>query len=596
MADRDHLEITSIPDAVIVVDRRGEISAANEHAERLFGFEEGKLVGLPVEALVPERYRRRHQQLRGAFLADPGVRPMGSGRELSALRSDGHEFPVEIAIGPAESGACSVAVIRDITALLATRRHLTASEERFAAVAQSLDVHLAVLNQRGEITAINDAWVNFGHDNGAESGTRVGVGADYLAVCRLASDENADAQKALAGIRSVLDGSQALFEMEYPCHGPTTKRWFSMRVTPMPTGALVTHIDVTEPVKVRQELERALAEVTRLKDQLRSEAELLRAELKSEHDFEEIVGTSDALMATLRRVEAAAPTESPVLILGETGTGKELLARAIHERSDRRNRPLVKIDCTTLPSGLVESELFGHQKGAFTGALQSKAGRFELADGGTVFLDEVGELSVELQAKLLQVIQEGEFQRLGSTRSRRTDVRIVAATNRDLKHEVREGRFRSDLYYRLGVFFIESPPLRDRREDIPLLVSYFISKFSPALGKQFSSVEQSSMNALIAYDWPGNVRELQNVIQRAMVLCPDGILRVQDVPGESPDSTHSPERSLNHDLQEVERARILSALRDSGWKIKGEGNAASRLGLKPTTLQSRMKKLGIKRP
>ena len=254
MADRDHLEITSIPDAVIVVDRRGEISAANEHAERLFGFEEGKLVGLPVEALVPERYRRRHQQLRGAFLADPGVRPMGSGRELFALRSDGHEFPVEVAIGLAASGAWIVAVIRDITALLATRRHLTASEERFEAVAQSLDAHLAVLNRQGEITAVNDAWVSFGHDNGAESDTTIGVGADYLGVCRLASGDDLDAQEALAGIRSVLSGLETLFEMEYPCHGPTTKRWYSMRVTPMPAGAVVTHIDVTEPVKVRQEL------------------------------------------------------------------------------------------------------------------------------------------------------------------------------------------------------------------------------------------------------------------------------------------------------------------------------------------------------
>jgi transcriptional regulator with GAF, ATPase, and Fis domain len=272
------------------------------------------------------------------------------------------------------------------------------------------------------------------------------------------------------------------------------------------------------------------------------------------------------------------------------------LARAIHDRSKRRDRPLVKIDCTTLPSGLVESELFGHQKGAFTGAYESKAGRFELADGGTVFLDEVGELSIDVQAKLLRVIQEGEFQRLGSKRVQKTDIRLIAATNRDLRIEIREGRFRSDLYYRLGVFLIESPPLRDRREDIPLLVSYFVAKFSTSVGRRFDSVAQSSMDALMAYDWPGNVRELQNVIERSVVLCPAGTLHVREVFGDSAAWSPASKRSLKHDLQNVERSNILRALGDSGWKVKGEGNAASRLGLKPSTLQSRMKTLGITRP
>jgi transcriptional regulator with GAF, ATPase, and Fis domain len=333
-----------------------------------------------------------------------------------------------------------------------------------------------------------------------------------------------------------------------------------------------------------------------MKNRLESESQLLRAELKSGHDFEEIVGDSEPMMVTLHKVESVASTDSTVLILGETGTGKELLARAIHDRSNRRNRPLVKIDCTTLPSGLVESELFGHQKGAFTGAYESKAGRFEVADGGTVFLDEVGELPIDLQAKLLRVIQERTFQRLGSERAQKTDVRLIAATNRDLRDEMREGRFRSDLYYRLGVFMIESPPLRDRREDIPLLVSYFVAKFSTSVGKRFESVAQSSMDALMAYDWPGNVRELQNVIERSVVLSPAGILHVREVLGDSANSFPASEPSLKHDLQNVERSNILRALRDSRWKVKGEGNAASRLGLKPSTLQSRMKRLGITRP
>jgi PAS domain S-box-containing protein len=580
------------------VGRDGSIVFANKDAERLFGLERRKLVGLSIEALVPERYRQRHQQFRGGFSADPGVRPMGSGRELFALRSDGHEFPVEIAIGPTDSAEYVVAVVRDITASLATREELAASEERFGAVVHSLDSHLAVLNREGEITAVNSAWVDFGHENGSGAKSTIGVGANYLETCRLAADDDPGAQRALAGIRSILDGSQTTFAMDYPCHGPAKKRWFSMRVTPMgsKTGAVVMHTDVTERALEREKLERTLADVRQLKDQLKSESQILRAELKSEHDFEEIIGDSEPMMVTLHKVESVASTDSTVLILGETGTGKELLARAIHDRSKRRDRPLVKIDCTTLPSGLVESELFGHQKGAFTGAYESKAGRFELADGGTVFLDEVGELSIDVQAKLLRVIQEGEFQRLGSKRVQKTDIRLIAATNRDLRIEIREGRFRSDLYYRLGVFLIESPPLRDRREDIPLLVSYFVAKFSTSVGRRFDSVAQSSMDALMAYDWPGNVRELQNVIERSVVLCPAGTLHVREVFGDSAAWSPASKRSLKHDLQNVERSNILRALGDSGWKVKGEGNAASRLGLKPSTLQSRMKTLGITRP
>jgi transcriptional regulator with GAF, ATPase, and Fis domain len=280
-------------------------------------------------------------------------------------------------------------------------------------------------------------------------------------------------------------------------------------------------------------------------------------EINDKHDFEEFVGRSERIVATLRQADQVAKTDSTVLLLGETGTGKELLARAIHARGTRANRPLIKVDCSTLPSGLVESELFGHEKGAFTGAHLAKAGRFELADGGTVFLDEIGELPLELQTKLLRVLEEGVFLPLGSKRERKVDVRVIAATNRDLQGEVREGRFRSDLYYRLSVFPIEIPPLRERREDIPLLVSHLVSRLGARLGKPVKSVARSSMDALVAYDWPGNVRELQNVIERSLILCS----------GE-----------------------------ESGWKIKGPDNAASRLGMKPSTLRSRMTRLGIQRP
>jgi DNA-binding NtrC family response regulator len=310
------------------------------------------------------------------------------------------------------------------------------------------------------------------------------------------------------------------------------------------------------------------------------------------HNFEEIVGASAALREVLKHVEVVAPTESTVLILGETGTGKELIARAIHTISSRSGRAFVKLNCAAIPSGLLESELFGHEKGAFTGAVTQRIGRFELADGGTLFLDEVGEIPLDLQPKLLRVLQEQEFERLGSTRTQRVDVRMVAATNRNLEQMVRDRQFREDLYFRLHVFPIRIPPLRERAGDIPLLVRHYMDKYAQRMNKQIDSVPEKTMAVLCHYAWPGNIRELQNLVERAVIMTPGNVLQIQadELRESSPISS-----TLTGTLEDVERQRILQALQDSGAVIGGPQGAAARLGLKRTTLLSKMQKLGIAR-
>ena len=310
------------------------------------------------------------------------------------------------------------------------------------------------------------------------------------------------------------------------------------------------------------------------------------------HKFGDIVGKSAALRNVLNQVEVVAPTDSTVLLLGETGTGKEVIARAILNVSSRSNRPFVKLNCAAIPSGLLESELFGHEKGAFTGAVSQKIGRFELANGGTLFLDEVGDIPLELQPKLLRVLQEQEFERLGNSRTVRVDVRLIAATNRDLEQMVAEKQFREDLYFRLNVFPIRIPPLRERSEDISLLVQYYVDKYSQRMNKQIDVVPEETMAALCRYSWPGNIRELQNLIERAVIMTPGNVLQIQVSDLQESNRVLS---SMAGTLEDVERQRILQALREAGAVIGGPHGAAVRLGLKRTTLLSKMQKLGIAR-
>jgi transcriptional regulator with GAF, ATPase, and Fis domain len=337
-----------------------------------------------------------------------------------------------------------------------------------------------------------------------------------------------------------------------------------------------------------------VSEIERLNARLLADNVYLKEEIKTYHDFDEIVGESATLRVALARLEQVAPTNSSVLLLGPTGTGKELFARAVHERSRRHARPLVRVNCAALPPTLVESELFGHEKGAFTGAVGLRQGRFELADGGTIFLDEIGDLSAEVQMKFLRVLQEGEFERVGSSRTKKVDVRVIAATHHDLEAAVADGRFRADLFYRLSVYPIRLPSLRERPEDIPRLVWFFIQRHQRDLGRQISKVPQFVMQALQQHTWPGNVRELENVVERAMIASDGDTLYLDDpLPIVR---RHAAAPDVPDNLDAVQRGHIESVLARCGWRINGIGNAAERLGIHPNTLRFRMKKLGVECP
>jgi len=388
-------------------------------------------------------------------------------------------------------------------------------------------------------------------------------------------------REALASIGRGTDTSGVVLELRRKDNGkPLWIQWWS-KPDPSGTYTRTMFVDITDRVLMEQEKARLEAQNTYLQE-----------EIHSEHNFEEIVGTSRDIKKVFKAIETVAPTDSTVLITGETGTGKELIARAIHQLSKRKAGVMVKVNCAAIPAGLIESELFGHEKGAFTGALSRKIGRFELADGATIFLDEIGDLPLDLQAKLLRVLQEGEFERLGNPRTLKVNARVLAATNRDLEKLAQSGGFRPDLYYRLNVFPIKLPALRDRKEDIPLLVRHFVRTYATKMGKKPETIAQATMQALQEYPWPGNIRELANVIERGVILSPGSLLELGEWrtnPGAAPGSDQVPT------LEELERQHIISVLDQTGWRVSGEKGAAKLLGLKPTTLEARMKKLGITR-
>ena len=441
------------------------------------------------------------------------------------------------------------------------------------------------------------------------------LGKTHHDYCRKRKYPMAIADKRQAVIERCVSSKDAVTFEEVWTDKQGRRRNYVRTFSPvLDVGGKVTHVlaygqEITDLKKAEDELRRALAEVETLKDRLHAENLYLQEEIQIHHNFAEIVGRSSATKNVLEAVETVAPTGANVVITGETGTGKELVARAVHALSPRKDKPLIKVNCASIPRELFESEFFGHVRGAFTGAIRDRIGRFQLANGGTLFLDEVGEIPLEMQSKLLRVIQDGEFERVGEGKTRTVDVRIITATNRELKREVEAGRFRQDLYYRFNVFPIEVAPLRHRAEDIPHIATHYLENIARKLNLPVPHLTAAEMKQLQQYDWPGNVRELQNVLERALItrrwgrggerlrldLPATGLVSRDQVP-----STHptSPEEEVfpEAELRRRERDNLLAALRRSDWRISGPSGAAELLGVRPTTLSSRIKKLGFERP
>jgi PAS domain S-box-containing protein len=569
------------PDAIAVTNAQGRITSINTQLERLFGFSRQDLIGQNVEILVPERFRQGHPGHRYAYNAHASVRPMGAGLELFGRRKDGSEFPVDIMLSPVETaeGRVVISVIRDISDRKKAQEAIHRSEAQFRALFEFSPDAIIASDREGQITEVNARVESmFGYLRGE----LVGQTIDMLVPERFRHTHPARRKEyaSAARVRPMGAGLELYGRRKDGSEFPA-----DIMLGPVETedGKIVLSVirDLTEKREAEEALRRSELQKRYLEEELNTEAR-----------FEEIIGESMVLKRVLKLVETVSATDVTVLILGETGTGKEVIARAIHQLSPRNEHVMVKMNCAAIPAGLLESELFGHERGAFTGAIDRKIGRLELAHEGTLFLDEIGDLPLELQPKILRALQEKEFERLGSNKAIPVNVRLVAATNRDLAKMVAEGQFRSDLYYRLRVFPILLPPLRERREDIPLLVRYFVDRHARKLYKKIETIPEETMRALTRWDWPGNIRELENFIERAVILSKGPALRPPLGELEMPQET-SPIRDSS--LEATEREHILRVLRETRGKIGGSDGAAARLGLIRTTLNSKMKKLGIER-
>lgn len=747
LALENHFAIS--PDAIFVTDATGIIREANPRAMEMFGYKRAELTGMPIDLLVPERFRARHPAHRENFNAHPRSRPMGAALNLLARRKDGSEFPVDIMLRPVGTaqGQVTLSFVRDVTEQRAAQEELRRKDLQLRSILENIhDYAIYMLDPDGciltwnagaerikQYTADEILGLHFSRfftqediernhpaellrlaaERGRveEEGWRVrkdgsrfwayisltamrdasGQLTGYAKVTRDFTDRkraeetvmlqlsstllaNVDIRKLLEAVSASLrevtphdcatlilydqaagdlaaqflradETVPARSEVRIPIEGSPAGAAFRSREPvllaripdPAFAAATVEHLtalgmvsgcwvplvhrgqpigcmavasrkeaafsrrdaemltQIASQVAMAVNNAQAFRRIAELRDRLHQEKQYLEAEINLENSYEDIVGESTGLRQVLQQIETVAPTDATVLIQGETGTGKELLARAIHRLSTRNERTFVKLNCAAIPAGLLESELFGHEKGAFTGAISRKIGRLELAHEGTLFLDEVGEMPLDLQPKLLRALQEREIERLGSNRPIPVNVRLIAATNRDLTQMVAEKQFRSDLYYRLRVFPVSAPPLRERAGDIPILVRHFVSAHSRRMGKTIETIPDEIMQALIRWKWPGNIRELENFIERAVILTRGPVLHAPLGELETADGQNTDAVPESATLHEAERDHILRALREAKGQIGGPDGAAARLGLKRTTLNSKMKKLGITR-
>ena len=631
------LAFDAAPVAGLAVDRDGRIVLVNLELERQFGYSRDDLIGTSVDALIPGATEILTSSGRESSVQSPDDDCSG-GPALRGRRKDGSEFPLEIAVNPAHAAAGPF-VVASITDL--TERQRAEAEQR-AALEERLAFERAIAALSSQLINVPAEQIDDVIRQGLELTGDV-VQVDRAGLIRLGPEgalrssivwampevQPVDVSLLVSDrlpwtFEQLLSGEPVSFasveevpdEIDRKCYAAIGTR--SLVALPMSVEGRVTAFigfatnrserawppevrhrlnviaSVFAQVVARQQrddaLQAAMEETQRLKNQLHVENVFLRTEARDRLAPAEIVGRSQALRQVLAQAEQVASTDSTVLLLGETGTGKELFASHIHSLGARRGRPMVRVNCAAIPATLIESELFGREKGAFTGALARQVGRFELADHSTIFLDEIGDLPLDVQVKLLRVLEERKFERLGSPRPISVDTRIIAATHRNLEQRVAEGAFREDLYYRLNVFPIQVPPLRDRAEDIPLLVQRLVDEFSRTFGKRIETIERDTIAALQRYSWPGNIRELRNVVERAMIVTTSRRLVIP-----LPESTSSAV-ARSPKLVDVEREHILAVLESSSWRIRGAGGAAARLGMKPTTLETRMAKLGLKRP
>ena len=513
--------------------------------------------------------------------------------ETKFKHKDGHLYDVEITSNYFENENQEIfcCIVRDIRQQKEYEEELRKANARLEELLKESEERFRDLFEEAPIAYIHEALDSrFIKANRAALNT-LGVSPDEVADTYGISlvPDLPDAQRrikdVLDSLGSGIETKGAVLELRRKDNGqPIWIQWWSK---PDASGQFTRtmFLDITDRILLEQE-----------KAKLQAQNLYLQDEIKLTNNFEEIVSRSKKFHKILQQIEQVASTDATFLILGESGTGKELLARAVHNISKRSKRPLIKINCATLPANLIESELFGHERGAFTGAMERKIGRFELADGGTIFLDEIGELPVELQAKLLRVLQEGEFERLGNPKTMKVNVRVIAATNRNLEEAIAKKEFREDLFYRLNVFQIVSPPLRSRKEDIPLLVKHFVRKYESKMGREIKNIPDKVIDALMLYDWPGNIRELENLIERALIVTSGPTLAYGNWLPAVKTATGKDGKNTLLTMDEAEKQHIISVLNTTNWKVSGEKGAANLLGLKATTLESRMKKLEIKRP